>query len=146
MFSDAMEDRIDDLEILGRTYPDGFTQSDAFAHYEWSYQTFNNTVRAFRHTYAEKPVNLISVPPIGQGQWTYKLVSTVDEARDWTNGQVRQMETRLRTSYSPMQSCVNAAPEGSIERHRAMIIVLHIGRAIEDLQMLREGNKLSGIA
>jgi hypothetical protein len=78
-------------------------------------------------------VNLVAESPGPHLPWEYRLVSGLDQSREWVTNRIGDTESRIRTMQAVMASAVTATDGRSSEGKRARIIERALIRLIEDL-------------
>lgn len=114
--------------------PQGATIEDIAEALECSYDLAVQTVRDLRLFLGEDNTANLTCNKQGKSErWLYKLVTDLEDHREWIAGRIGDTHSRLKTMNSMLTSAVNATDGRTLEGRRARVMSRQIGRLLEDL-------------
>ena len=114
--------------------PQGATIEDIAEALECSYDLAVQTVRDLRLFLGEdNTANLTCNAQGAKERWLYKLVTDLEDHREWISNRIAVTHSRLKTMNSMLDSAVTATDGRSLEGRRARVMHRQLGRLLEDL-------------
>jgi hypothetical protein len=121
--------------------PDGVTIAELTAEQGTSTVMTRGVVRRLREACGQTDtINLVCEPDAADpnGQWLYRLVGKLDDARWWLSNRIGDAESRIRTVQGVTASLARAADGRTAEGKRVRLMDRALTRLVEDLDELTD--------
>ena len=136
----ARQDRATDLFDLLVSSPDGLTVPDIRETLSWRENHAREAIHDLRLILGEvDEINLVCDPCEGRGPWLYRLVGTTEDADQWTQIRMRDIDSRMVTVHSLGRSLVRATDGRSSTGKKARLLERTFRHLIEDMEALADG-------
>ena len=133
------QDRATELFDLLVSSPDGLTVPYLREKLSWRENHAREAIHDLRLMFGEiDEINLICEPIDGRGPWTYRLVGTTEDADEWTQIRMRDIDSRMVTVHALTRSLVKATDGRSSTGRKARLLERTFRHLIEDLEALRD--------
>lgn len=133
----ARDDRMSELFDYMVLSPQGATVEDMAAHLQCSVHAARDSIRDLRIFLGDDDqVNLTCNPDGANQRWLYRLVTKLDDHREWVANRVIDTESRIETMHAMLSSAVRATDGRSVAGKRARVMCKQLGRLLEDLREL----------
>lgn len=118
---------------------DGATVEDMAAHLECSIDTATDSIRDLRRFLGDSDEMNLTCDKQEAGQrWLYRLVTKMEDHREWIGIRMTDTESRLVTIQAILASAVRSTDGRTLEGKRARVMFKQISRLMEDLRELED--------